>query len=300
MYRLFVLILAVIVFIPLKSNSEVVSRIYLNEGITENQVYNIRLYSTRALNLVLDAYSSLNKKRIIRKETYTYLDASLFFLNEAQQFSPSYIVYRQIEAMEKRIQLYPDEDYSEDLKTLLIYIEEISGNLSDYEYIRTKLEESIKKSAFLENQSVLDALEIIKEKVKISIIDDPLNEAKNLIGIAKDHLKAREYKKSKQALELALDPLIKISSRENLYIALVREYLHKSRITYTINKRLSLRYLEASLYSINKAFFVSTRENKDTIKNIREEIRLIFKNFYDEKNTEQKLDDIIKTLKNIK
>lgn len=282
------------------SKGENINQIYLNEGLTENQVYNIKLFTTRALNLVLDAYSSLNKKRIIRKETYTYLDASLFFLNEAHQYSPSYIIYRQIEALEKRIQLYPDEDYSEDLKTLLIYIEEISGNLEDYEYVRSKLEDAIKKAAFLENQFVLDSLEIIKEKVSISLIDNPLTEAKNLIGIAKDHLKAREYKKSKQALELALNPLINISYRENLYMALVKEYIHKGKVTYNLNRRISLRYLEASLYAVNKAFYVSSRENRDLIKMLREDIRLIFKNFYDEKKTESMLNDIIEKLKNIR
>lgn len=113
MVRLVIFLLFFLYSLTLKEN---INQIYLNEGLTENQVYNIRLFTTRALNLVLDAYSSLNKKRIIRKETYTYLDASLFFLNEAHQYSPSYIIYRQIEALEKRIQLYPDEDYSEDLK----------------------------------------------------------------------------------------------------------------------------------------------------------------------------------------
>ncbi|WP_457621307.1 hypothetical protein [Persephonella sp.] len=294
-----VIILLFVIFLD-KSKGETINQIYLNEGLTENQVYNIRLFSTRALNLVLDAYSSLNKKRIIRKETYTYLDASLFFLNEAHQYSPSYIVYRQIEALEKRIHLYPDEDYSEDLKTLLIYIEEISGNLEDYEYVRKKLEDTIKKAAFLENQYVLDSLEIIKEKVRISLIDDPLTEAKNLIGIAKDHLKAREYKKSKQALELALNPLINISYRENLYMALVKEYIHKGKITYNLNRRISLRYLEASLYAVNKAFYVSSRENRDLIKVIREDIRDLLKNFYDEKSTERLLNDIIEKLKNIR
>ncbi|WP_457641767.1 hypothetical protein [Persephonella sp.] len=295
----FIFILFLFIFI-LPSRGEYINHVYLNEGITENQIYNIKLFTTRALNLVLDAYSSLNKKRIIRKETYTYLDASLFFLNEAHQYSPSYIIYRQMEALEKRIRLYPEEDYSEDLKTLLIYIEEIAGNLDDYEYIRKKLEDTIKKAAFLENQYVLDSLEILKEKVRVLLIDEPLNEAKNLIGIAKDHLKAREYKKSKQALELALNPLINISYRENLYIALVKEYIHKGKVTYDINRRTSLRYLEASLYAINKAFYVSSRENRDLIKEVRKEIRLTLKNFYDEKSIDIKLNDIIKRLKNIR
>lgn len=136
--------------------------------------------------------------------------------------------------------------------------------------------------------------------MSIPLIDDPLTEAKNLIGIAKDHLKAREYKKSKQALELALNPLINISYRENLYMALVKEYIHKGKVTYNLNRRISLRYLEASLYAVNKAFYVSSRENRDLIKMLREDIRLIFKNFYDEKNTEKMLNDIIEKLKNIR
>jgi len=288
------LIFLLTVFLPVKSQEN-----FLNEGLTENQVYNIKVYTTRALNLVLDAYSSLNKKRIIKKETYAYLDGSLFFLNEAYQYSPSYIVKRQIESLIKRIKFYPDEDYTTDIRVLQVQLEEISANIQNHSEINSKIRKIIQTASIRKNEQLKDMLIELKEKVKISLIDEPILEARYLIGVAKDHLKAREYKKSKQALELALSPLIKVSSRENLYVALSKEYVYKAKYTYKIFPELSKRYLESALYNINKAYLVSTDENRVMLKNIKDKLGFYIEKYDSYSITEDDFESVMRLLNKI-
>ncbi|WP_457625929.1 hypothetical protein [Persephonella sp.] len=272
---------------------------YLNEGLTENQVYNIRLYTTRALNLVLDAYSSLNKKRIIKKESYAYLDGSLFFLNEAYQYSPAYLITREIEALVKRIKFYPEEDYSTDIRVLIVHIEDISGLLDSYEELRKDIEDLRELSAKRDNEALKEKLRKIKNRIKIPLIDNPISEARNLIVIAKDHLKAREYKKSRQALELALTPLIKISARENLYIALSKEYILKAKFTYKISPELSKKYMISAIYNINKAYLVSSDENRKTIKKLKDKLNFYIKKYDSYSITGEDFEDIISIINRI-
>ncbi|NPA52255.1 MAG: hypothetical protein GXO22_05125, partial [Aquificae bacterium] len=148
--------------------------IILTEGLTEDQIHNIKVYTTRALNLILDAYSSLHRRRIILKETYSYIDGAIFFLNEARQHSPSYLVHRQIEALKKRYRFFPDENYTEDLETLRIYIEEISGNLNNYQEVYLLLKKAIKKAKFLDNSELINTLETLEEMIKVPLIDGPI------------------------------------------------------------------------------------------------------------------------------
>ncbi|SNZ02385.1 hypothetical protein SAMN06265182_0107 [Persephonella hydrogeniphila] len=272
---------------------------YLNEGLTENQVYNIRLYTTRALNLVLDAYSSLNKKRIIKKESYAYLDGSLFFLNEAYQYSPTYLIKREIEALIKRIKFYPEENYSTDIRVLIVHTEEISGLLNSYEIIRKELEDLREIAVKRNNETLQEKLEKIRGKINIPLIDNPISEARNLIVIAKDHLKAKEYKKSRQALELALTPLIKISSRENLYIALAKEYIVKANFTYKISPDMSKRYMSSAVYNINKAYLVSSEENQKVIKELKDKLNFYIKKYDSYSITNEDFEDIINLINKI-
>ncbi len=290
----FYLIFLLMFFFPAKSQEN-----FLNEGLTENQVYNIKVYTTRALNLVLDAYSSLSKKRVIKKETYAFLDGSLFFLNEAYQYSPSYIVKRQIESLIKRIKFYPDEDYSTDIRVLQVQIEEISANLKSYNTIRSKMDKIREDASKRRNDQLKEKLKDLKNMINISLIDDPISEARYLIGVAKDHLKAREYKKSKQALELALSPLIKVSSRENLYVALSKEYVYKARYTYRIFPSLSKKYLESALYNINKAYLVSTEENREMLKKIKDRLGFYIEKYESYSITEEDFENIIKLLNKV-
>ncbi len=274
-----------------------VNPLYLNEGLTENQITNIRLYTTRAENLVLDAYKSLTHRKILWRETNKYLKAALFFLNEAKQYSPSYLVKRQLEAISKRIDLYPGEDYSDDLKSLYIYIEEISGNLDNYDEIKSLLLEIIRNAEMRQNSYVKDKIEILSEKIKIKLIDSPINEAQNLISMAKDHLQARNYKKTKQALELALEPLIKISFRDYLYVALVREYIYKAYLTYNYDQVISLKYVDSALIAINKAYYVAIPEDKELISKVRKMIRQLPGIFDNNQKAEKLFTDIIGLLR---
>ncbi len=276
-----------------------VNPLYLNEGLTSNQVINIRIYTTRAENLVLNGYSALNRRTIYYREIKDYLNGALFFLNEAKQNSPTYLVKRQIEAIQKRIKLFPGEDYSEDLKNLYIYVEEIAGNLDNYEDIKELLRDIIRKAKMRKNEYVKEKLEILDEKIKVKLIDTPINEAQNLIGVALDNLKVGKYSRSKKALELALSPLIALSSKENLYIALAREYIYKAFMTYDYDQVISLKYVDSALVAINKAFYVSSVENRDVIKLVREKIRLLPGIFDNSDEAKKLFTDIIGLLRSI-
>ncbi|NPA57688.1 MAG: hypothetical protein GXN94_00185 [Aquificae bacterium] len=286
---LFALVVAVFITVP-----SVYGQVkFPNEGLTENQVYNIRLYTLRSLNLVLDAYSSLRKKRIIKKETFAYLDASMFFLNEAYQYLPSYPIKRTVEALIKRIKFYPNEDYSTDIRVLLVYVEELSASLDHYYKIKEELTQLQSIAYRRDNKTLAERLEKLKDKIKISLLDNPISEARYLIGTAKDHLKAGEYAKSKQALELALTPLIKISSRENLYVVLAKEYIYKAKFTYNISAEVSRQYLEVALQSANKAYFVSSEENRSLLDKLRKKINENLKKYDTFSITEKDFEDMI-------
>ncbi|WP_457638946.1 hypothetical protein [Persephonella sp.] len=290
----FFILLAVLIFTTVRAEIKL-----LNEGLTENQVYNIRVYTVRALNLALDAYSSLSKKRIIKKETFAYLDGSLFFLSEAYQYSPSYIIRRTIEALTKRIKFYPEEDYSTDIRVLIVNIEELSASLDQYYQIKSSLDKIQELASKRDNTKLSEELEKLSEKIKVSLIDDPLSEARYLIGVAKDHLKAKEYKKSRQALELAFTPLIKISSRENLYVVLAKEYIYKAKFTYKISPEVSKRYLESALFNINKAYYVSTEENRQTLNDLRKKMDFYLKKYDSYSITAEDFQDMINLLKRL-
>ena len=272
---------------------------FVIEGLTQEQVNNIKLYSTRTLNLVLDSISSLRIRRVIRKETLSYMDASIFFINEAEQYSPSYYIRRQIEAIKKRFKLYPRDNYTQDLQSLLFFIEENAGNYKDFDFIKETLENLIEKAHVLDNEDIPSYLDSIEEKINIDLIDEPLEDAKTLIGIAKDHLKARKYKKASKSLELALEPLIQVSFRENLDLAVARELVFKGKLMYSSDKSISKNYIENALYFVNKAYYISSVENKDVIKGIRNQLRKIVKDFYNQEKVEKILKSIANQLKNL-
>ena len=245
---------------------------YLNEGLTENQVYNIKVYTTRALNLILDAQKALKKKKVIRKEVFTYLDGALYFLNEAGQYSPSYLVKREIEATIKMIELFPEEDYTSNLRGIDVGIEELAGSMSDYKYIRKSLDELLQISPMKRNQKILEKLKTIKYTLKIPLVDDNISEARNLIASAKDHIRAKNYLKASKSLELAISPLERLAFRENLFVVLAKEYVYKAKVSLNIDLNLTKRYLVSALYSVNKGYYVSSIENREILKNVRDNI----------------------------
>jgi hypothetical protein len=248
--------------------------IYLNEGLTENQIYNIKVYTTRALNLVLDAKKALKKKKIIRKEIYTYLDGALFFLNVAGQYSPSYLVRRQIEATMKLIELFPSEDYTNQVKGINISLQEIAANLDEEnrEYVLKEITSAIQNASLRRNKLVYESLKRIKYLVKINTIDDPIDEAKKFIAIAKDHVKAKQYFKGDKSLELAISPLERIAYRENLYIALAKEYIYKAYLAYYRDINITKRYLISAVYAISKAYYVASVDTRGEIAVARDKL----------------------------
>ncbi len=271
----------------------------VNEGLTESQVYNIKLYTLRALNLSLDAYTALNQQIINRSKIRDYLNGTLFFLNEASQYSPGYFIRRQIESLIKRITLYPNEDYTTDIRVLMVNIEEISGILDNYQQINEKLQDIYEKIKNGKNNKAKDKLQEVQNMISIANIDQPLDEAKNLIVTAQEHLRAGQYHKSRQAIELALTPLIAISTRENLYIALTRTYLVKAKYSYTVDYSLSKSYIQSAVYSINKAYWVSSEESREQINQIRKKLNELYKKYDNYSVTEEDFEDIINLIKSL-
>ncbi|NPA51578.1 MAG: hypothetical protein GXO22_01650 [Aquificae bacterium] len=135
--------------------------------------------------------------------------------------------------------------------------------------------------------------------IKVPLIDGPITDAQNLISIAKDHLKARKYQKARQALEIAIEPVIKISSRENLYIALAKEYINKAYKSYQVDKDFSILYLKNAIYAVSKAFAVSSSENKDMIKAVKNQLIRMKKDFNKKEKILKEFELLISQLKNI-
>ncbi|WP_297455809.1 YfdX family protein [Persephonella sp.] len=271
----------------------------INEGLTESQVYNIKLYTIRALNLSLDAYTALSQRVVNHSKVKDYLNGALFFLNEASQYSPGYFIRRQIESLIKRIKLYPNENYTTDIRVLMVNIEEISGDLDNYQLINEKLQEIYENVKKGKNKDAKDLLQEVQNMISVANIDEPLDEAKNLIVTAEEHLRAGKYHKSKQAIELALTPLIAISTRENLYIALTREYLVKAKYSYEVDYSLSKSYIQSAVYSINKAYWVSSEESREQINQIRKKINELYKKYDNYSVTEKDFEDIINLIKSL-
>ena len=271
----------------------------INEGLTESQVYNIKLYTMRALNLSLDAYTALSQKVVNHSKVKDYLNGALFFLNEASQYSPGYFIRRQIESLIKRISLYPNESYTTDIRVLMVNIEEISGDLDNYQLINEKLQEVYENVKKGKNKDAKDLLQEVQNMISVANIDEPLDEAKNLIVTAEEHLRAGKYHKSRQAIELALTPLIAISTRENLYIALTREYLVKAKYSYEVDYSLSKSYIQSAVYSINKAYWVSSEESREQINQIRKKLNELYKKYDNYSVTEKDFEDIINLIKSL-
>lgn len=269
----------------------------LDRGLTDDQIQNIRIYTTRALNMVLDSYSSLERRRIIRKETLSYMDGALFFLTEAQQYSPTYLLIRQIESIEKRFRFFPKASYSQDLITLYLNIEKIAGNIDNIQQIRDELQNLIKKASVLDNEEILPVLESIKDLLNIQLIDQPLKEAKSLISIAKEHTKARSFKNAKKSLKLAVEPLLKLTSRGNLELAVANELAYKSYLTYDFNRKISEILLDNCLYYINKAYYLSSLEDRDKLKALINQLKRMKQSFDKKDVMKKEYEILIKELK---
>ena len=293
--KLLILLFSLLVF----SFAEEKKSIYINEGITENQIANIKLFSSKSLNMLLTAYSALNKRKIYSREIKSYLEGALFFSNEASQYVPSYLIRKKIEILIRRMNFYPEEDYSTEISSLIIDIDEIAGSLSNYEILKDKLVNLLEKAKFRDNIHIKDELESIIEEIKVPLIDEPLDETKTLIAIAMDNLKARKFAQVRQSVELSLEPLIEIVYKENLYLALFKEYIYKSYVFYGKDNFKSKYYLKYAYNTMEKAFLVASDENKDMIKGFKNQLKIMLKNFDKKYEMEKEYIIIIRQMKNL-
>ncbi|EDP73420.1 hypothetical protein [Hydrogenivirga sp. 128-5-R1-1] len=254
------------------------------KSILESQIYNLRIYSLKALNLSLKAYSSLNAKRKSLNEIKVYLKSALFFLNEASNYSPSYLINKKIDTILLRIELFRNENIKKDLISLRNDIKDIRGNIANYEKIETVLDNYIKNYSPEKNEDLLLYLSDLKSNITLPLIDTPLENAKTFIAIAYDNVNSRNYLTAKKSVEIAIDPLIDITSRENLYLVLFKNYIYKS---FESLKKDDLgeeeKYLEIARKYLLKAKEVSKPSNINLINNLLERLELIYNTEIDDK-----------------
>jgi hypothetical protein len=245
----------------------------------EYEIKNVKLYSLKALNLSLKALSSLNAPRKNIEEIKVYLKSSLFFLNEATDFSPSYTINKKIDTLIMRIELFNNENIKPDLISLKDDIEDIRGNITNYSRISQILNEIIENYTPENNKKLIDKLNQLKKEIKLPLIDTPIENAKMFIAVAYDNVKSRKYTEAKKSIEIALDPLINITSRENTYLVIFKDYIYESYLNFKDENYDQAGYLlKKSKYFLIKAREVSDDSRQKIIDGILKRIDLIYNN----------------------
>ncbi|RMD47743.1 MAG: hypothetical protein D6834_00215 [Aquificota bacterium] len=273
---------------------------YITEGLTENQITNIKVYTLKALNLSLNAYSELKRERVNRRNAKSYIESAIFFLNEATIYSPSYTIRKKIETLKKRIKIFPKEYYKKDLISIYQDINKFAGNLTDYEKIKKELKSLIDKYDTNLNSTILSKLENIYSLIDLPLIDTPLNNAKTFLAIAYDNLKAGRINKASKSIEISLDPMIKLTNRENLLLVEFKNLIYNSYISYLNgNYQLSKMYLFMSNKKLKEAYAVSIDENKDMIKGFMNQIKYIDNNFNKKDEILKEFIVIVRQIKNL-
>ncbi len=249
----------------------------IQKNILENQIYNIKLYSLKALNLSLKAYSSLNAKRKNPNEIKVYLKSALFFLNEASNYSPSYLINKKIDTLLLRIELFKNENLKRDLVSLKSDIEEIKGNIINYGKVSTTLNNFIENYSPEKNEDLFLILDDLKEEISLPLVDTPLEHAKTFIAVAYDNVNSRKYLTAKKSVEIAIDPLIDLTAGENLYLVLFKDYIYKSYENFkSENYAKAKQYLERAKYYLLKSKELSKQTNTSIIGNFLKRLELIY------------------------
>ena len=273
---------------------------YIAQGLTENQITNIKIYTLKALNLSLNAYSELKRQRPNRKNAKSYIESAIFFLNEATVYSPSYPIKKKIETLRKRIKIFPKEYYKKDIISIYQDINKLAGNFTDYEKIKKQLKVLIDNYDTEVNSTVLSKLEIIYSMIELPLIDTPLNDAKTFLAIAYDNLKAGRIDKASKSIEISLDPMIKLTSRESLLLVEFKNLIYNSYTSYLNgNYQLSKMYLILSKKKLKEAYTVSIDENRDMIKGFINQINYIDNNFDKKDEILKEFIVIVRQIKNL-
>ena len=276
------------------------SKGFAYDNITENQVINVKLYSLKAMNLVLKSYSLLNLRRKNIKEIKTYLQSALFFLNEARDYSPSYMINKKIDTLVMRIQLFPEENFKADLISLKFEIKNIRGNIPEYEKVKNMIEDMIKTYKVEKNSDLILSLDKLKKYIKVPLIDETIENAQTFIAIAYDNLNMRKYQTAKKSLEIALDPLIKITSREYIYLVIFKDLIYKSYLAYQEGATdEAINSLKKAKKYLENAYEVCEENKKDLIKGFLTRLDYINNNFSNRGEVLKEYIFIIRDLKNL-
>jgi len=262
-------------FVQAKSQEK---NFYLPSGISDSQISLVKTYTLKALNTSLQAYAKVKERKLYK--ALAYIESALFFLNEASIFSPSYSLKKKIETLIKRINNFPDKYYKEDLISLKFDIQNLIASIIVAENILDKLNKFIENYDTSKNKEIANYLNELKTNISMPSIDEPLYNAKMFLAIAYDNLKAKNRKKVLKAIEIALDPMVKIGFKENLLLIRFKNSIYASYLAYE-NKNLELAkaYLQQSKKYLKDAYIVSSSENKDMIKGFLNQLSFIAKNF---------------------
>ena len=251
---------------------------YLPSGISDSQISLVKTYTLKALNTSLQAYTKVKERKLYK--ALAYIESALFFLNEASIYSSSYSLKKKIETLVKRINNFPDKYYKEDLISLKFDIQNLMASIIIAENILDRLNKFIENYDTSKNKEITNYLNELKTNISMPLIDEPLSNAKMFLAIAYDNLKAKRRKEVLKAIEIALDPMVKIGFKENLLLIRFKNSIYASYLAYkNENLELAKAYLQQSKKYLEDAYIISSSENKDMIKGFLNQLSFIAENF---------------------
>lgn len=272
---LFTFFLSLLLFVQGKSEE---TNFYLPSGISDSQISLVKTYTLKALNTSLQAYTKVKERKLYK--ALAYIESALFFLNEASIYSSSYSLKKKMETLVKRINNFPDKYYKEDLISLKFDIQNLMASIIIAENILDRLNKFIENYDTSKNKEIANYLNELKTNISMPLIDEPLSNAKMFLAMAYDNLKAKRRKKVLKAIEIALDPMVKIGFKENLLLIRFKNSIYASYLAYkNENLELAKAYLQQSKKYLEDAYIISSSENKDMIKGFLNQLSFIAENF---------------------
>ena len=267
--------MSLLLFVQGKSEE---TNFYLPSGISDSQISLVKTYTLKALNTSLQAYTKVKERKLYK--ALAYIESALFFLNEASIYSSSYSLKKKMETLVKRINNFPDKYYKEDLISLKFDIQNLMASIIIAENILDRLNKFIENYDTSKNKEIANYLNELKTNISMPLIDEPLSNAKMFLAMAYDNLKAKRRKKVLKAIEIALDPMVKIGFKENLLLIRFKNSIYASYLAYkNENLELAKAYLQQSKKYLEDAYIISSSENKDMIKGFLNQLSFIAENF---------------------
>ncbi len=279
--------------------AQTINTLFINEGFTQTQFRQIEIFSEKALNLLLNAYTIANSPRVSYRKIKENLEGSLFFTAQAKQFSPSYVVKKKIELTVKQFSVLPKEKLIKAIDSTILDIKDIAGGITEYQEVINSLQSVKSDIESGEKDKALEKLKELKDKVKFPLIDEPLENTQMLIMVALDNMKAGNYKYVKDSIKLAIQPLSSLVFGDNLYLALFKEYIYKAYQYYKNDKLASKLYIDFAKRTLQKALLVADEEDKELIEGLIHQLDFVLLNFDKEPIVLKEFIIIIRQVKNL-